>query len=44
MSEFLHRFLCEACLAEFDSIEELDKHNARLLQPEPTLPSRDHFG
>jgi len=36
MSELLVR--CEACHAEFDSAEELDEHNARLQEPQPTLP------
>jgi len=38
MSELLHRFLCEACHAEFDSAGELDEHQVRLLEPQPTLP------
>jgi len=44
MSEFLGRFLCQECLAEFDSMEELDKHNERSLEPQPTLPSWDRLG
>jgi hypothetical protein len=39
LSELLHRFRCEACHAEFDSEEELDKHNVRLQEPQPTLPA-----
>jgi hypothetical protein len=38
MSELFHRLRCEACHAEFDSVEELDEHNVRLLEPQPTLP------
>jgi hypothetical protein len=38
MSELLNRVRCEACHSEFDSAEELDEHNARLQEPQPTLP------
>ncbi len=38
MSELLRRLRCEACDAEFDSVEELDEHKVRLLEPQATLP------
>jgi hypothetical protein len=39
MSQLLNRFLCDACKAEFDTLEELDRHNVRLREPQPTLPA-----
>ena len=38
MSDQIQRFRCELCDAYFESVKELDEHNQKLQQPQPTLP------
>jgi hypothetical protein len=41
MSGQIQRFKCELCENGFDSAEELDEHNTRMQEPQPTLPTFD---
>ncbi len=39
MSGQIERFRCELCDVAFHSTEELNEHNSRLQEPQPTLPN-----
>jgi hypothetical protein len=39
MSRQAKLFRCESCGASFDSTESLDKHIAKMREPQPTLPA-----